>query len=317
MKSLIFCLFFAPIYSQLPAPFSNENWDHEMVEVNSESKSGVLMSLDPIYTDKWSDLNQPLFWKQIMRLHPDSCMFNVASNRQVLTKYSSKKWNKKTPAQQKLFKDSLRTAYGIAATERLNCTTGKSDFYRFDDVYKSLTKGILAFERFQVDPWYAQAILLIESPGQLVKSNVGAYGAFQLMPGVARSQGLKVNKTVDERKNFDRSAYAAASLIRKSCIPLAKSILDSKKITYNESDLWFRLFVMHVYHAGAGNVKAVFNKINPTVGGQELITKMWQTEAGSFGNSSQNYTQLVIASQMILQDMVGKDCSKMFECTGE
>ncbi len=51
-----------------------------------------------------------------------------------------------------------------------------------------------------VDPWYAQSILLIESPGQMKKSISGAYGAFQLMPGVARAQGLIVNKTLDERK---------------------------------------------------------------------------------------------------------------------
>jgi hypothetical protein len=317
MKSLIFCLFFAPIYSQLPAPFSLDNWDHEMIQVSSPTKSGVLMSLQPIFDDKWNQLNQPIFWKQIMRLSPDSCVFNVAANRQILVKYSAKKWARKTPALQKVFKDSLRKAYNLVADEKLMCTTGKNHFYKFDDVYSSLTKGILAFESFQVDPWYAQAILLIESPGQLVKSNVGAYGAFQLMPGVARAQGLKVNKTIDERKDFNRSAYAAASLIRKSCIPLAKSILDSKNITYHESDLWFRLFVMHVYHAGAGNVRAVFDKINPITGGQELITQMWQTEAGSFGNSSQNYSQLVIASQMILHEMVGQDCSKLFQCTGD
>lgn len=313
MKSLIFCLFFAPIYAQLPS----DNWDDEMVEVISPKKSGVLMSLQPIFDEKWHELNQPLFWKQIMRLHPDSCVFNVSSSRQILTKYSSKTWNKKTEIQKNTFKDSLRIAFGLAPTEQIKCTSGKSHFYKFDEVYESLTKGVLAFERYQCDPWYAQAILLIESPGQLVKSNVGAYGAFQLMPGVARAQGLKVTKTIDERANFDRSAYAAASLIKKTCIPYAKNMLAAKNISYNESDLWFRLFVMHIYHAGAGNVKAVLDKINPSVGGQELITAMWQTEAGKFGNASQNYSQLVIASHMILNEMVGDDCVRLFQCSGE
>jgi hypothetical protein len=30
--------------------------------------------------------------------------------------------------------------------------------------------------------------------------------------------------------------------------------------------------------------------------GEELILKLWKTQAGAFGNSSQNYTQLAMAS---------------------
>jgi hypothetical protein len=37
---------------------------------------------------------------------------------------------------------------------------------------------------------------------------------------------------------------------------------------------------------------------------------MWQTSAAAFGNSSQNYTQLVLASQLILNDMVADSSRK-------
>ena len=166
-----------------------------------------------------------------------------------------------TWAQKDAFKDSIKKANGVTSDECVFVTTGKNDFYLFHDVYPSLSKGVEAFERYHVDPWYAQAILLIESPGQLKKSSAGAYGAFQLMPAVARAQGLTVNKYTDERKDFDRSAYGASRLLRTVCIPEAKRILDAHKISYNENDLWFRLFVLHVYHAGAANVAAVVNKI--------------------------------------------------------
>lgn len=310
MKSLIFCLFFAPVYAQIPA----DNWDHEMVEITDAKRGGVLMTTQPIFDDKWNELGQPQFWKKIMVLHPDSSLINVASTRQVLMQLSTKDWNKMTEAKKTALRDSLKTANNIEAAEKLFCTTGKNHFYKFDSVYGSLSKGILEFEANHVDPWYAQAILLIESPGQLVKSNVGAYGAFQLMPYVARSQGLVVNKKIDERKNFKRSAYAASSFINKVCLPEARKILNSHGLTYSESDLWFRLLVMHVYHAGPRNVQAVLNEIKPTTGGQELITKMWQTSAGGFGNASQNYTQLVLASQLILQEMVDGSCVKLFDC---
>ena len=241
-----------------------------------------------------------------MLLSPDSCLINIAETRIVLEKKSFKEWKSQTENQKNKYKYSLRIVNNLPPWEQLNVTSGKNDFYRFNDVYPSISKGVLAFESYGVDPWYAQAILLIESPGQLVKSHVGAYGAFQLMPSVARAQGLIVSKTIDERQDFDKSAMGSARLISRICIPEAKRILDAHNIVYNESDLWFRLFVLHVYHAGSMNVKAVVDKIQPKIGNQDLIKQMWQTSAASFGNSSQNYTQLALASQLILSDMVSK-----------
>jgi hypothetical protein len=251
-----------------------------------------------------------------MLLAPDSCLVNVAATRQVLAKMSNRDWNRQSETQKDSTRQALRVAYGLPSTERIYVTTGKNDFYKFNEVYPSLSKGVAAFERFGVDPWYAQAILLIESPAQMRKSSTGAYGAFQLMPSVARSQGLTVNDQVDERKDFDRSAYGAAQLIRKICIPEAKRILAAHQIPYNESDLWFRLFVLHVYHAGAMNVAAVVNKIQPTEGSQELIKAMWQNSAAGFGNNSQNYTQLALAAQLILHDMVYQNCTEISPCVG-
>lgn len=263
-----------------------------------------VVGLTSIYEGEWDCLPQPLFWKEIMLLSPDSCLINIAEDRTVLERKLFDDWMDQTPDEKHEYKDSLRKAYKLAENTQINVTTGKNDFYRFDDVYPSLLKGRQAFISHDVDPWFAQAILLIESPGQLKRSHVGAYGAFQLMPGVARSQGLIVNKHVDERTDFDKSAMGSARLISRICIPEAKKILDAHNITYNEKDMWFRLFVLHVYHAGAYNVKAVVDKINPTKGGQELITEMWRTKAASFGNSSQNYSQLALASHLVLSDIV-------------
>ncbi|MFN6013315.1 MAG: hypothetical protein ACK47F_01330, partial [Flavobacteriales bacterium] len=74
------------------------------------------------------------------------------------------------------------------------------------------------------------------------------------------------------------------------------------------------LFVLHVYHAGAMNVNAVVRKIDPKEGSQELIKQMWQTSAAGFGNNSQNYTQLALASQLILHEMIYEQCEEIFDC---
>ena len=306
----IFCLAFS--FSGYTQPFAS--WEDEKIEVQKGDDISVIMAADELFFDRWDVLPQPQFWKQIMQLSPDSCLINVASTRQVLLKMAMRDWSKQTEAQKDIFKDSLKRTFGVDMADRINVTTGKNDFYKFKEVYPDLSKGVAAFEKYGVDPWYAQAILLIESPGQLKKSSAGAYGAFQLMPGVARAQGLTVNGTVDERKNFDRCAYGSARLISRVCIPEAKRILNAHNISFNESDLWFRLFVLHVYHAGSLNVKAVVDKINPQEGNRELIMDMWQTSAAGFGNNSQNYTQLALAAQLILHEMVYNHCEEIYDC---
>jgi hypothetical protein len=176
----------------------------------------------------------------------------------------------------------------------------------FEKAASNFDRGINDFIANDVDPWYAQAILMIESPNKLQKSNVGAYGPFQLMKDVARLFGLKVNKHIDERADFDRSAYAASSLIKKICIPKTKQILDSLGVkNYKENELWFRLLVMHSYHAGAGNVKKALFSFKPQEGGMPLIYTLWRTETKQFKSASQNYSQLVLAAMLEINEKFG------------
>lgn len=312
MQQLIF--FILSVYFSLAYAQPLSSWDGDKIIVKKSSNTSTIMHAEALFEDRWDVLAQPQFWKQIMLLSPDSCLINVASNRQILKKMSYKDWNKQSEAEKDVMRAELRTKFNLDPTTRIYVTSGKNDFYQFNEVYPQLSKGVAAFERFGVDPWYAQAILLIECPGQMKKSITGAYGAFQLMPEVARAAGLTVNGSVDERKDFDRCAYGSAHLIRKVCIPEAKRILDRHQLSYKETDLWFRLFVLHVYHAGAMNVAAVVNKIQPTVGSRQLILDMWQNTAGGFGNNSQNYTQLALAAQIILHDMVYQQCDEITNC---
>jgi len=288
----------------------------EIIDVytKSDTTNHQFVKSDDLFIGRWDTLAQPNFWRQVMVTPPDSCIINIAATRTILGKESFVKWKAQTEPQKGLYKDSVRKQYGLASDVKIYVTSGKSHFYQVEKVMPSISKAVEAFERYRTDPWYAQAILLIESPGKIQYSNVGAYGPFQLMKSVARSHGLKVNKYVDERKDFDKSAMGAAHLLRTTCIPEAKRILDKHSITYNETDLWFRLFVLHIYHAGAGNVGGLMTSLQPEKGGQELITLMWQSEWGGFKNASQNYSQVALASLLQLQELIYEKCDYIFEC---
>ena len=298
-----------------PLTFGQQNFKKHLIEVTLHEQDTLPLNFvktPDLFTERWDTLAQPSFWKFVMRMSPGTSILNVAKTRQVLELMPLKEWNKFSDDEKEAYRDTLRKRHNLDAQERIFMTTGKNDFFQFDRVFPSISRGVEVFAENNTDPWYAQAILMIESPGKIAYSNVGALGPFQLMKSVARNHGLRVDRHVDERKDFDKSAKASAHLIRTACIPEARRILRKFGIVVEGEDeyqLWFRLVVMHCYHAGAGNVEGVLsNVVKPNAGGQSLITNIWQSEYGGFRNASQNYSQLALAALIILDDLILTKC---------
>ncbi|MBD3638831.1 MAG: hypothetical protein HUJ25_15870 [Crocinitomicaceae bacterium] len=307
----------------LTTTFGQSRFDDHLIEVvihDSEENLRFVKTPD-LFEERWDTLPQPHFWRFVMQMPPDSAILNVRDTREILEIQWIKDWDKQTDEEKEAYRDTLRKRHGLDSNTRIFMTTGKSDFYQFDKVFPSITRGIDVFIENDTDPWYAQSILMIESPGKMAYSNAGALGPFQLMRSVARNHGLTVNKYVDERKDFDKSAYASAHLIRTACIPEAKRILGKFGIAITKKDefkLWFRLTVLHLYHAGAGNVdKLLTHVVRPTIGGQGFIDDIWHSEYGNFGNSSQNYSQLALASLLVLDDLIHQKCYSIQDCVYE
>lgn len=294
-------LFWLPPDSNLVGSQPSFNLRSDIISVEHPQSQSCMSFIynEQMYHHCCDTLSQVKFWRNIMHLHKDSGYYNVPENRKILHKVNLREIESLSLESKNRHKDSLRFANLLGDSARILLTSGKSFFYDFDKASANFDKGIKGFIANDVDPWYAQAILLIESPNKLQKSNAGAYGSFQLMKDVARLFGLKVNKSIDERSDFDRSAFAASSLIKKICIPNTRKILDSLGITnYQENELWFRLLVMHSYHAGAGNVKKALFSFMPTKGDMNLIYTLWHTETKHFKTASQNYSQLVLAAML-------------------
>jgi hypothetical protein len=251
-----------------------------------------------LYTQRWDTLPQLRFWQRIMTMSKDSCLVSLASDRTVIDKMPIWAWEAMKEAGQARYRDSMLQALGLPAHEHIYVTAGKNHYYQFERVLPTIGTAIEVFRQEEVDPWYAQAILLIESPGALHRSPVGAYGSFQLMAEVGREQGLIVNDSIDEREDFIKAAGAAARHLAHRCVRPVRNYLRNYDLEFRETDLWFRMLVLHAYHAGPGNVASVLEKIQPTEGGIPLMQKVWTTEAAGFKNASQNYSQLALASML-------------------
>lgn len=300
---------------------SSQNLPDRVVKVVVTARDTIsyrFLSTAPLYADGWDTLAHPQFWKQIMCLSPDSCIINVARTRIPIQTACFRTWASQSESEKSTIKTRLREENCVDYHEEVFVTSGKREFYEHRKSITTIGKAIGYFESYGTDPWYAQAILLIESPGKNASSSyAGAKGPFQLMRSVALQFGLKVNKHVDERTRLDRAAFGASRLISTICIPKVKSMLDTRCIPYDEHDLWFRLLVLHAYHAGAGNLAAAINKINPSSGGRNLITTLWKTQAAGFKNESQNYSQIALAALLNFDELTSIDGDTVFLSWGD
>jgi membrane-bound lytic murein transglycosylase D len=109
--------------------------------------------------------------------------------------------------------------------------------------YFNLIDGILNQYGLPTELKYLAVIESNLKPTAL--SWVGAVGPWQLMPATARSLGLKVNRKVDERKNYYKSTKAAAIYLRD---------------LYTELGDW--LLVIAAYNGGTGNIYRAIRKSN-------------------------------------------------------
>lgn len=271
-----------------------------------------------LFTQKWDTLPQVRFWQNVISLPADSVIINIAATREQLHSISAEEWHCQADSEKEAYRQYLRQAYNLDEHEVIYVTSGKRDFYEYKSTITSIGKAADVFVKEGVDPWYAQTILLIESPGKnKIRSSAGALGPFQLMRSVAVKYGLKITKYSDERTSLEKSAGAAARLLKKSCIPYLRDFLTTRQIPFEESQLWFRLLVMHIYHAGWGNVSCMLDQLNPQAGGVELFRKIWSSECRGFKNESQNYSQIALASIILFEKILQQDGDTVFLVQGD
>ena len=238
------------------------------------------------------------FWQKVILLTKDSAIVVHKDSRNMMDVISAKRLDSLVNCSGlEKTAQCYRDSFGYETCELVKFVRGKREFFDFKKVGPLVDDAKQVFDEIGVNPIYAQWILLIESPNNpRARSVSGAVGHYQLMPFVAKKYGLVVSSGRDDRHDFHLSSMAAAKLMRDYCIPNASRMALSLGLQPDVDQLWFQLLVMHVYNAGAGNVRKAVAAVGEVRSGEELLLKLWKTQAGAFGNSSQNYSQLALAS---------------------
>lgn len=144
-------------------------------------------------------------------------------------------------------------------------TTGKPYFDMMDDILAG--HGL---------PKELKYLAVIESNLKTnARSWAGAVGPWQFMPTTARNMGLRVNRKVDERRNFTKSTHAASRY------------LTSLYELYGD---W--LLVIAAYNGGPGKVNAAIKKS----GSQDFWTLQQYLPA-----ESRNHVKKFIATHYIME----------------
>jgi membrane-bound lytic murein transglycosylase D len=144
-------------------------------------------------------------------------------------------------------------------------TTGKPYFDMMDDILAG--HGL---------PKELKYLAVIESNLKTnARSWAGAVGPWQFMPTTARNMGLRVNRKVDERRNFNKSTHAASRYLTN---------------LYELYGDW--LLVIAAYNGGPGKVNAAIKKS----GSQDFWTLQKYLPA-----ESRNHVKKFIATHYIME----------------
>ncbi|MBK9638490.1 MAG: hypothetical protein IPO63_12015 [Bacteroidetes bacterium] len=94
--------------------------------INTSDTSEIeLVNNHQLFTEGWDTLAQPIFWKQIICLSPDSCIINVANSRTPLVVSNYRNWLSQSEQEKTIYKNRLKQDYCVDYSSDLYVTNGK------------------------------------------------------------------------------------------------------------------------------------------------------------------------------------------------
>ncbi len=148
------------------------------------------------------------------------------------------------------------------AAKKIRCQSGVKDSFvkglkRFNQ-YSSMVDQVLLENDLPPEIRYLPFVESSYNPAAYSKA--GAAGLWQIMPATARSLGLELNATVDERLDPEAATRAAAKYFRNATITLTKASIEKKP---DISPAEINPFVITSYNYGINGMRRAINRVSP------------------------------------------------------
>ena len=181
-------------------------------------------------------------------------------------------------------------------SEKIRCQTG---------IRESFMKGLARFNRYSymVDNILAQYNLppdirylpFVESTyNPRAYSKAGAAGMWQIMPSTARTLGLQLDATIDERLDPEAATHGAARYLTESRTSLTKL---AHKIDPSVLDSEISPFVITSYNYGVNGMRRAIKRVNPDY--MEVLEKY---RSPSFRTAVKNFYASFLAARHVVKN---------------
>jgi len=182
------------------------------------------------------------------------------------------------------------------AAENVRCQQGNRDRFvgalkRYES-YKDHILQVLDEAGLSKDIVYLPFVESAYNPRAY--SRVGAAGLWQIMPRTARTLGLQLSSTIDERFDAEASSWAAARYLRQSTDSLTAK---AKKIDPNVSSSQINPFVITSYNYGLTGMRRAMDQVGP-----DYIAVLNKYKSRSFRTAVRNFYASFLAARYVAQN---------------
>ncbi|MDH3638804.1 MAG: LysM peptidoglycan-binding domain-containing protein [Gammaproteobacteria bacterium] len=207
----------------------------------------------------------------------------------------TKKWSREEKALLALFPDGSAKTIRTAA-KNIRCQQGNRD--RFIEALKRYGKyrnhiiEVLRDHDLSEDIQYLPFVESAYNPKAY--SRVGAAGLWQIMPRTARTLGLQLNATIDERFDPEAATWGAARYLSRSTATLTKF---ANKKNRNVTQGQINPFVITSYNYGVAGMSRAINQIGP-----DYVKVLDKYRSRAFRTAVKNFYSSFLAARYVAKN---------------
>ena len=182
------------------------------------------------------------------------------------------------------------------AAENVRCQQGNRDRFlqalKRYEVYKDHILRVLRESGLSEDILYLPFVESAYNPRAY--SRVGAAGLWQIMPRTARTLGLQLSATIDERFDAEAATWAAARYLRQATDSLTAK---AREVDPSVTSAQINPFIITSYNYGVAGMRRALDQFGP-----DYIAVLKKYKSRSFRTAVRNFYASFLAARHVAQN---------------